>query len=283
MTRWIQPEHRQHFATQGYVVIPGVLPANRVEDAVRDIAAYVSADLADPETWYNMPHQLDGVVPLHHAQSLWNIRQDENLYQMFTEFFGTHRLRVDINRCIFRSPVRDANPWISHSDIHWDTDPMGPAEEALQACIPLTPIRANTGGFQCIPEIYRQLDAWLNENARGRAHFDFQRPCLNNHRGIVQIDAEAGDVILWSTRLPHGSASNLSRRSRIATFVTMCPPADSDELRMELEELWLTRRPPWYWRGLPAQYDPEPGDAPAELTSLGKRLLGVLPWDEPNP
>lgn len=278
MNRWIQPEHRDHFRSHGYVIVPGVLSANLIADAVRDIVAYVSADLDDPQSWYHMPRELDGVVPMHHAQSLWNIRQDPNLYAMFTEFFGTHRLRVDINRCIFRPPVHPAHPWVSHSDIHWDTDPLADTEESVQTGILLSPIRPNAGGFQCIPEIYRNFDRWLDRNARGRVHFDFQRPCLNNHPGLVQVTANAGDVILWSTRLPHGSASNLSDRPRIATFVTMCPPDDSPELRAELKDLWLTKRAPWYWRGLPAQYDPEPGE-PAQLTDLGRKLLGVLPWD----
>lgn len=274
---WISPADRLQFGQDGYMVIRGVLSPDLVADAVRDISAYVRADLNDPETWYNMPRALDGVVPLHHAQSLWNIRQDPNLYEVFTEFFGTHRLRVDINRCIFRPPVRAAHPWISHSDIHWDTDPLGPAEPSVQTGILLTPIQPNVGGFQCIPEVYRDFDGWLDRNARGRAHFDFQRPCLNNHRGIMQVTADAGDVILWSTQLPHGSASNLSNRPRIATFVTMCPPEDSPELREEMRELWLSKRAPVHWRGLPAQHDPEPGE-PATLTPLGRKLAGLDPW-----
>ncbi|BDC53067.1 phytanoyl-CoA dioxygenase [Bryobacterales bacterium F-183] len=274
---WIPPADRLHFEQYGYMVIRGVLAPGLIADAVRDIAAYVRADLDNPQTWYNMPRELDGVVPLHHAQSLWNIRQDPSLYQLFSEFFGTHRLGVDINRCIFRPPVSAAHPWVSHSDIHWDTDPLGPAEPSVQTGILLTPIKPNAGGFQCIPEIYRHLGSWLDQNARGRAHFDFQRPCLNSHRGIVQVTADAGDVILWSTQLPHGSASNLSKRPRIATFVTMCPPEDSPELRAEMRDLWLSKRAPVYWRGLPAQQDPEPGE-PAKLTPLGRQLIGLDPW-----
>jgi hypothetical protein len=43
----------------------------------------------------------------------------------------------------------------------------------------------------------------------------------------------AGDVVLWSTKLPHGSAANLSNRPGIAAFVSMQPAADSAELRAD--------------------------------------------------
>jgi len=83
-------------------VIRNVVPANITRSAVREIATFVGADLADSSTWYGGALKLDGIVPLHHAQSLWDIRQSQNLYRVFSEFFGDHCLIVDINRCIFR-------------------------------------------------------------------------------------------------------------------------------------------------------------------------------------
>ena len=96
---------------------------------------------------------------MHHAQSLWDIRQSPNLYQVFGEFFGSPRLMVDINRCIFRPPVHPRLPAISHGSIHWDTDPRVPGPGSLQAVVLLTDVRRNGGGFQCVPEVYRKLDA----------------------------------------------------------------------------------------------------------------------------
>jgi hypothetical protein len=121
--QWITDRDRQQFCAKGYMVIRKVLPASVTGNAVREIAAFVGADLADNSTWYGGPPQLNGVVPMHHAQSLWDIRQSPDLYQLFTEFFGTPRLMVDINRCIFRPPVRRDLPEVSRGTIHWDADP----------------------------------------------------------------------------------------------------------------------------------------------------------------
>jgi hypothetical protein len=257
------------------MVVRNVVPATLIRNAVRDIAAFVRADLTDNATWYGGPPELDGIVPMHHAQSLWDIRQCPNLYQVFKEFFGDPRLLVDINRCIFRPPIRPDFPDAGCGTIHWDTDPRAPGPGSLQAVVLLTDVRRNGGGFQCIPDVYRNLEAWLERNA-ARDDFDFFNPELKQWE-TTQVAGKAGDVILWSTRLPHGSAINLSRRPRIAAFVSMQPAGDDPEIRESMRTWWLTKRAPDYWRGLPGQLDPEPGP-PAELSELGRKLIGVTPW-----
>ncbi len=257
------------------MVIRNVIPRKMTRKAVREIAAFIGADLSDNSTWYRSAPQLDGVVPLHHAQSLWDIRQHPSLYQIFTEFFGNTRLMVDINRCIFRPPVHTDFPDRSYGTIHWDTDPRVLRPATLQAVILLTDVGRDQGGFQCLPGVYQNLDAWLQQYAAS-SDFDFFNPGLNDWPS-TQVEGKAGDVILWSTRLPHGSASNFSKRPRVATFVTMQPANSSPQFRESMKEWWLTKRAPNQWRGLPGQLDPEPGQ-PAVLSELGRKLIGVLPW-----
>jgi hypothetical protein len=273
--QWIHDHDRQQFHADGYMVIRNVLPPNLIGNAAREIAAFASAYLADSTTWYRGPLVLDGIVPMHHAQSLWDIRQSTNLYQVFTEFFGTLQLIVDINRCIFRPPVHRRFPNISHGTIHWDTDPRGPKPASVQAVVLLSDVGRNEGGFHCLPDVYQNLDAWLRRYAR-RDDFDFFNPGLNDWK-TTQVEGQAGDVILWSTQLPHGSATNLSNRPRIAAFVSMQPCGDNAQLRESMKTWWLTKRAPDYWRGLPGQLDPEPG-APAVLSDLGLKLIGVSSW-----
>ena len=273
---WIADSDLRQFHTEGYMVIQDVISGDITASAVGDIAAFLGADLADSSTWYGGAPQLDGIVPMHHAQSLWDIRQSPNLYQVFTEFFDNPRLIVDINRCIFRPPVH-AFPDLSRGTIHWDTDPREPGPGSLQAVVLLTDVGRNEGGFQCLSEIYQNLDAWLERNALG-VDFDFFNPVLNHYR-TIQVEGKAGDVVLWSTKLPHGSATNLSTRPRIASFVSMGPASGNAQVRESMKTWWLTKRAPDYWRGMPGQLDPERG-TPAVLTELGLKLIGVLPWPD---
>lgn len=279
--QWIADQDRTQFHEDGYMVIRDVISTDLTQRAVRDIAAFVGADLGDSATWYSAPPVLDGIVPLHHAQSLWDIRQCPNLYGVFSEFFCNPRLMVDINRCIFRPPIHPRRPGISYGTIHWDTDPRRKGPGSLQAVVLLTDVRRDGGGFQCLPDIYRNLDAWLEQHA-AHDNFNFFEPGLNR-RKATQVEGNAGDVILWSTRLPHGTAPNWSLQPRAASFVSMQPPPlDSATLRESMKTWWLTKRAPDYWRGLPGQADPEPGP-PAVLSELGLKLIGVLPWEGVHP
>jgi len=274
--QWISDGDRRQFHEHGYMVIRSVIPTYLAENAVHEIAAFVGADLDDSATWYGGAPELDGIVPMHHGQSLWDIRQCSNLYQVFSEFFGNPRLMVDINRCIFRPPIHRRWPGVSYGSIHWDTDPRKKGPGSLQAVVLLTDVERDGGGFQCLPEVYRNLDAWLERHA-SRDDFNFFEPGLNRWK-MTQVGGKAGDVILWSTRLPHGTAANWSLRPRIASFVSMQPPrADVAELRESMKAWWLEKRAPDYWRGLPGGMDPEPG-APAGLSELGLKLIGVVPW-----
>jgi Phytanoyl-CoA dioxygenase (PhyH) len=124
----------------------------------------------------------------------------------------------------------------------------------------------DAGGFQCLPDVYQNLQTWVTEHAQ-REDFDFFNPGLND-RKTLQIEGNAGDLILWSTRLPHGPAPNHSTKPRIAAFVSMGPPLDSPELRAQMKEWWSNKQAPVYWRGLPGQLEIEPGP-PAKLTKLG--------------
>src|ERR1700733_5759186 len=96
--RWITDHDRHQFRAEGYMVIRNVVPAGLAGNAVREIAAFVGADLSDPSPWDRFASRPGRIVPTHHAQSLWDLRQHLDLYQVFAEFFGTPRLMVDINR-----------------------------------------------------------------------------------------------------------------------------------------------------------------------------------------
>jgi hypothetical protein len=274
--KWIPDCDWKQFHEDGYMVIRRVIPASLAENAVREIAAFAGADLDDSTTWYGGAPELDGIVPMHHAQSLWEIRQCPDLYHVFAEYFGNPRLMVDINRCIFRPPIHPRWPTVSYGSIHWDTDPRKAEPASLQAVVLLTDVGRDGGGFQCLPEVYRNLDTWLERYASGD-DFNFFEPGLNRWKA-TQIEGNAGDIILWSTRLPHGTAPNWSFRPRVASFVSMQPPpVDSVKLRESMKVWWLTKRAPDCWRGLPGQLDPEPGAA-AVLSGLGMKLIGAVPW-----
>ncbi len=272
--KWVREKDLEQLRTDGYLRIEGVIPQPLVDAAVRDIHEHLGADPQDSETWYNGLPENDGIVPLHHAQSLWDIRQCPNLYAVFSDIWGTEELFVDINRCCFRPPWSDRAPTVSRGFIHWDIDPRVGHIDWYQGIVLLTDVSRNGGGYLCVPEIYRNLDTWLAENAAG-SDFDSDAPGIPIE-DATQIEGRAGDYILWSTLLPHGTSPNLSGKPRLGAYVSM-GRCDNPFVKSSQAELWKTKRIPTAWNRWRGAVDPEPGD-PATLTPLGEKLIGLVPW-----
>jgi ectoine hydroxylase-related dioxygenase (phytanoyl-CoA dioxygenase family) len=91
----------------------------------------------------------------------------------------------------------------------------------------------------------------------------------------------AGDLLIWTSQLLHGNGHNVSKKPRLCQYVSMNPANEqNDELRQQRIAAWRGNTHPAA-RAFPG--DPrgieERRDSPAELTNLGRKLLGVDSWD----
>lgn len=84
------------------------------------------------------------------------------------------------------------------------------------------------------------------------------------------------DLVIWSARLPHQGGRNRGTRPRVSQAVSMHPEGSESEREARIA-CWREKRAPAWWRGWKRQVDPEPGQ-PAELTALGRRLVGIDRW-----
>jgi hypothetical protein len=272
---------RAKIEQDGYVIVPGALGRESLEPVVEDIWRHVGADPNDRESWYKPGIVAStGMVEMYHRQSMWNNRQHPRLHEIFAEVHGTERLWVSIDRVNLKPPADPAHPEHDHKGfIHWDTDtslyPNIPFR--VQGVLALTDTDESMGGFQAIPEIYRDLPGWIGRQPADR---DPRRPDMGGYE-ISKLGMKAGDLVIWTTLLPHGNGHNISDRPRLAQYITMNPADETnEELRQTRVDCWRTNRP------MPAKAFPgdsrglEAGNPPAELTPLGRKLLGVDRWGE---
>lgn len=88
--------------------------------------------------------------------------------------------------------------------------------------------------------------------------------------------------MIWNRALPHGSGRNRTDRLRLSQYLTMfpTPPPEQREQRAALRvKLWRERlNPPQAcFPGDPRRLEQREGKT-AELTLLGKKLLGIDSW-----
>jgi hypothetical protein len=269
----LSAQQRRELDRDGYTLVGGVIPPALLERLRAALPSLSRLDLRDPSTWYT--HK--GVIPIHHAQPQWDIRQHPRLHEAFTELWGTEALWVTMDRVGFVPPWRHGDPG---PRMHWDVDPRHGATN-YQGIIYLTDATPERAPFCTLPSIYRNLSAWLADKPAEWSHRSADFSSLE----ATPVPGRAGDLIIWNSKLPHGPGYNHSPEPRLMQAVSMFPaprrgggwPGMRDWSKQEQIEWWQAKRPPPWWRGVPLQVDPEPGE-PAELSALGRRLVGLDDW-----
>ena len=276
---------RQAVERDGYVVVPAVVPAPLRAAVVADIYAHIGANPADPATWYPAEGVSGaGMVEMHHYQSMWDTRQHPAVHAAFSEIFGTPRLWVTIDRTNFKPPADPAHPGFdSPGFIHWDTDitRYPNLHFGVQGVLALTDTTAEMGGFQCVPEIYRELEAYLARRRAAGVQPDQLRHVDITGYPVTPVPLRAGDLVIWSTLLPHGNGRNTSGQPRLAQYISMHPaPAEGGAAAQDRVAGWRYNRHPDHpaFPGDPREIE-EKRDHPSHLTPLGRRLLGLDPWE----
>jgi len=270
----LSPIERRFFLDHGYVVARGAVGPESRAAAIDTICRWLSVSLGDRESWYRIRPEQVGIVPLHQPQSFWNVRQEPLVHAAFAELLGTERLWVSMDRASFLPPLDARHPQHQgEHGLHWDVDPgqqLGRAVQ-VQGALYLTDTPAEQGAFQCVPEIFQDLPRWLDEHP-SRA---YQRIDAGGC-AVVRVGGRAGDLVIWNSLLPHASSANLGSRPRLTQYVAMFPEGERED-RGHRVACWRERRAPQSWRGWANQPDPEPWPA-AELSALGRKLLGLDPW-----
>ncbi len=270
----------------GYIVIPNAVPQKNLETLIKVLWNFLEMDPDDPESWYKYkpytrgdlcsPISEAGMVEIYQHQALWDNRQYPRIYQAFVELWGTEKLWVSLDRANMKPPTHPDKPAWGHTGmIHWDIDTsQQPTPFAVQGVLYLADTAENQGGFQCIPGFHNTFDEWVKTQPADR-HPKF--PDLTG-LDVKSIAGKAGDFVIWHSLLAHGNGHNVSNKPRLAQYITMSPAKEDDEeLRQARVQSWRECRPMSNWPGDLRDWEHQ-HQTPAELTDLGKKLLGVVRW-----
>lgn len=278
-------EDQAFFAENGYVVVHDTVPQENLDAVLDAIWEFLGMSPNDPDDWYREPLRDNGMIEMYQHQALWNNRQHPRVYQAFAEILGTPRLWVSIDRACLKPPRHPDHPeYDSKGFIHWDTDTSKlPIPLSLQGVLYLTDTDQDQGGFQCVPALFRQFDAWLKNQPPDR------NPHVPDLTGfeIEPIPGKAGDLVIWNRLLAHGNGRNVSDKPRFAQYISMFEAtpaafeaADWGGDRAARIRQWQEHLPPdARWApGDPRHWEQRHGKT-AELTPLGRKLLGLDAWE----
>jgi hypothetical protein len=147
----------------------------------------------------------------------------------------------------------------------------------VQGVLSLAAQDREVGGFQCVPELFWGFDEWVKTQPLDR---DPMHPDVTGLQ-VVNVDLEAGDLLIFNSLLAHGVRPNHSEsRVRIAQYVSMHPAEwDNEAERGERIRQWRELDHPHRdaFPGDPREWEKRYAQT-AELTPLGERLLGLTRW-----
>ena len=283
--RVLSTEDWQHWITKGYVIVRQAAPAAKVERLVNLLWEFDEKDRNDPSTWY-APQRRDhkmkelnntGMLEIYNHQYLWDNRQEQRVYDAFTDIWDREDLWVAIDRANLNAPKRvQGNP---NGFIHWDVDTsLRPQPIGVQGVLSLLKQDGEVGGFQCIPELFYNFEEWVKQQPADR---DPMHPDTTGLE-ILNIEMEAGDLLIFNSLLAHGVRPNYSKnRVRMAQYISMYPAEwDNEQDRLERVRLWRELDHPQRdaFPGDPREWEKHHAEV-AKLTLLGERLLGLTRWE----
>ena len=271
-------EDHAFFRENGYVIAREVVPPENLRATIGMIWEFLGMDPSDPDDWYRPPLSPGGMLEVYQHQALWDNRQAPRVHQAFSEILGTERLWSSFDRVNMKPPRHLDHPEYDHKGfVHWDTDSRDLARPlSVQGVLALTDTGEGMGGFQGVPELFQNLAAWAQTQPADR---NPHAPDLSGFE-ITPIYVCAGDLIIWNSLFPHGNGHNVSDRPRLAQYISMFPARpENEEARQDRIMRWQDRLPPnASWApGDPRGWEQEHGQT-AELTPLGRRLLGLDLW-----
>lgn len=281
--RVLTEEDWKFWKENGYVIVHNAVPKVHIDRLVQLIWEFEEKNPNDPTTWYTAPRSEiqmkelvnTGMVEMYNHQYLWDNRMYKRVYDAFVDIWGTERLWVSIDRCNLNLPLKPGHEYKGF--IHWDVDTsLKPIPVNVQGVLSLVDTDADMGGFQCIPELYRNFNEWVKTQPADR---DPHKPDTTGFTPN-KVVTKAGDLLIFNSMLAHGIRPNHSTKARLAQYISMFPAQENnEELRQMRIKSWKERLAP---TGKAFPGDPRKWEQVkygiAGLTELGEKLLGIKKW-----
>ena len=271
----------------GYLIIPKVVDKIDCEELINVMWRFIEAKPENNKSWYSISSDtneknpiksLSGMLEIYHHPLMWKNRQSKKIYETFEDIWGTKKLWVSIDRLNINLPKK--KNWDFNGFLHWDIDmTKKKLPNNVQGVLNLNGSSDGSGGLQLIPRLFNELN-----NKTDRKKFinndDYKNFLLKNitEKDILNVPSNSGDLIIWDSKMIHGTSQNNSKFPRFAQYISMVPaePNQTELLKLRLES-FENQTGPLFCGMTGSTREKEISPKPI-LSEHGEKILGKKNW-----
>ena len=209
----------EFYKQQGYLVCPGLIPVEMIEEAKQKIQTGVDLGV-DRSTLFSREFQ-NWTKEYKEAPEIMRLFSETPVHKNCEALVGCAILAPKQSQIALRQPRPDGKKDFTLPEIDWHVDAYGQWTAGWFASIVMVVLsdweEDNMGNFIAYPKSQFQVSQLLNEMS-GSEFRDAMRNCHPLGIEPLQIHAKAGDVIFTHPLLAHDIAPNLSDKVRWAVL-----------------------------------------------------------------
>lgn len=204
------------FRANGYVVVEGVSEEPHRKELVKRIDEIVAENIPSSRRV--------GFLDLYHDDTLAQLRQNPNVYEVFTHLFETKKLWVVFDRVIYQRADEGEDPL----NPHVDQNPLNhPGFSNIQAMIALKDMDEESGTLALMPLSHHFFGEYAKWGKPEDGYIEYQG---NRDLSFIGLRLKEGQMVLWDSRTTHGRFRGEAKRDRYAALVTFIKAKDDKEL-----------------------------------------------------
>lgn len=205
----------------GYIVLKEAVDKEECKELENAIWQYLDLTSTKPQNWADTKDRF-WLSEFSHPLLEKN-KTSKKIHKAFEQLWGTDKLFNSTHRVSFNPPLDSTIKNYGPSNIHWDISLSTPVPFDLFGMLHLNDVKEEQGAFQCIPRFHKNLDTWLKALDK---EINPREEILKEkyQKDIVKVAVNAGDLVISSASLPHGSSINSSNYPRFVHYITMYPP-----------------------------------------------------------
>lgn len=298
---------------KGYCIIPGILSHKQCDNYIGQMWDWLEQlgtgiDRNNKYTWNdnNWPYYDKGIIQNYrvgHAQFLWDLRCEQNIIDVYSSIWETDELLVSFDGMNVTRPTNITGQLEKKYWWHTDQSFLKTGRQCIQGFINLEKSQKGDACFCAIEgshNYHEELFKTQNIEPLNLDWYELDQNEINwylKEKKLKQakVYPPKGSLVLWDSRTIHCNYPSITDNFRYVAYISMTPADKIDSFNLRNKrKAFYDLQTTTHWPHEITLFTEKPVDKNKakqivklqdklpELTEIGKKLAGLLPYNKSN-